>query len=89
MSEQFVINLIRESIFTALLIASPMLLAGLFTGILVSLLQAATQVQEMTLTFIPKILAVVTALIMSLAWIMHTLLDFTTDLFHIISSLKP
>lgn len=89
MTEQFVINLIRESIFTALLIASPMLLAGLFTGILVSLLQAATQIQEMTLTFIPKILAVVTALIMSCAWIIHTLLDYTTSLFQIISTLKP
>jgi flagellar biosynthetic protein FliQ len=88
MSEQFVIHLIRESIFTALLVASPMLIAGLVTGVLVGLVQAATQLQEMTLTIIPKILAVVAALILSFAWIMQTLLDFTIALFKMLSTLS-
>jgi flagellar biosynthetic protein FliQ len=88
MSEQFVIHLVREAIFTALLVASPMLIAGLVTGVLVSLVQAVTQLQEMTLTFIPKVVAVVAAMILSFAWIMHTLLDFTTTLFRMLPTLS-
>ena len=66
--------------FIALLVAAPMLLAGLIVGVVISIIQTATSIQEQTLTFIPKILAVVVALILCLPWMMNKLLDFTINL---------
>ncbi len=66
--------------FVALLVAAPMLLAGLIVGVVISIIQTATSIQEQTLTFIPKILAVVVALILCLPWMMNKLLDFTINL---------
>ena len=66
--------------FVALLVAAPMLLAGLIVGVVISIIQTATSIQEQTLTFIPKILAVVVALILCLPWMINTLLDFTINL---------
>lgn len=80
MTQQFVINLGREVFFTSVLVAAPMLLAGLVVGVAISILQTATSIQEQTLTFIPKILAVAAALILFFPWMMNTLLTFTTDL---------
>ena len=80
MSQQFIIHLGREVFFIALLVAAPMLLAGLIVGVVISIIQTATSIQEQTLTFIPKILAVVVALILCLPWMINTLLDFTINL---------
>ncbi|MEA2062366.1 MAG: flagellar biosynthesis protein FliQ [Gemmatimonadota bacterium] len=80
MSEQFVIHLGREVFFTAILIAAPMLVAGLIVGVTISIIQTATSIQEQTLTFIPKILAVVVSLILFFPWMMNTLLTFATNL---------
>jgi flagellar biosynthesis protein FliQ len=80
LTQQFVINLGREVFFTSVLVAAPMLLAGLVVGVAISILQTATSIQEQTLTFIPKILAVAAALILFFPWMMNTLLTFTTDL---------
>ena len=62
----------------SLLVSAPMLLLGLIVGLAISILQAVTQVHEMTLTFIPKILAVAVALLLFLPWIITQLVDFTT-----------
>ena len=64
MNQEFAIFIMRETLFTALMLAAPMLLAGLIVGVTISLLQSMTQVQEMTLTFIPKIVSVVTVMIL-------------------------
>jgi flagellar biosynthetic protein FliQ len=80
MTPEFVIDICRESIKTTILLAGPLLGAGLLIGLLVSIFQAVTQIHEMTLTFIPKILAVVITLIIFLPWMMKTILDFTTNL---------
>lgn len=64
-----------------LFLAGPILLAALFTGLLVSLFQAATQINEMTLTFIPKILAVFAVLVLAGPWLISLITDFTTRLF--------
>ncbi len=80
MSQQFVIHLGREVFFTAMMVASPMLIAGLIVGVTISIIQTATSIQEQTLTFIPKIMAVVISLILFLPWMMQTLLDFTIEL---------
>ena len=80
MSQQFVIHLGREVFLTAVLVASPMLIAGLIVGVSISIVQTATSIQEQTLTFIPKILAVVVSLVLFMPWMMNTLLNFSVEL---------
>ena len=81
MSPTEAITFFREAIYTALVIAAPMLAFGLVAGLLVSIFQAVTQVHEMTLTFIPKILAVVLALVLFLPWMVNKIMVFTTNAF--------
>ncbi|MGD8493473.1 MAG: flagellar biosynthesis protein FliQ [Desulfobacterales bacterium] len=81
MTAEFLTGFFFEAIKTAILLAAPMLLAGLLVGLLVSIFQSATSINEMTLTFIPKMLAVVSALLLFLPWMLQTMLAFTTNLF--------
>lgn len=81
MTPEFVIGFARQSIELTLIIAMPMLGVGLAVGVFVSILQAATQIQEMTLTFVPKIIAVFLALLISFPWIMDKLITFTQEIF--------
>jgi flagellar biosynthesis protein FliQ len=74
-------DLVRQALTLALIISAPMLLIGLAVGIVVSLLQAVTQIQEQTLTFVPKITAMIAAAILLLPWIGQRLLDYTTSIF--------
>lgn len=75
------INIGQQAIYTALMIAAPMLVLGLVVGVLISIFQAATQINEQTLTFIPKILAIIIALILFGPWMLSTMVEFTTRLF--------
>lgn len=75
-----------ETYKITLMISLPMLLAGLIVGLLVSIFQATTQINEMTLTFVPKIFAVILVLIFTLPWMLHTLLDYTQKIFNLIPS---
>jgi flagellar biosynthetic protein FliQ len=77
MTEQFIVDFAMSSIKTTLLVSSPMLGFGLVTGLVVSIFQAVTSIQELTLTFIPKILAVFLALFLFFPWIMQIMLSFT------------
>jgi flagellar biosynthetic protein FliQ len=81
MSPEFITGFFFEAIKTAISLAAPMLLAGLGVGLLVSIFQAATSINEMTLTFIPKMLAVAVALIFFFPWMMQTMVFFTKNLF--------
>lgn len=81
MTPEFVIGFARQSIELTLAIALPMLGVGLGVGVFVSILQAATQIQEMTLTFVPKIIAVFLALLITFPWIMDKMITFTQDIF--------
>jgi flagellar biosynthetic protein FliQ len=81
MTPEFVIGFARQSIELTLIIALPMLGVGLGVGVVVSVLQAATQIQEMTLTFVPKIIAVFLALLISFPWIMDKMITFTQEIF--------
>lgn len=78
MTEQFIIDFSLEAIKTTLLLSAPMLGFGLVTGLLVSIFQAVTSIQELTLTFIPKILAVFFALFLFFPWLMQLMLNFTS-----------
>ena len=77
MNEADLIELARLSMVVMMKVAAPPLLAGLAIGLAVSLFQALTQIQEMTLTFVPKVLAVFLTLLIFLPFILHTLIDFT------------
>ena len=77
MTQQFIIDFSMEAIKTTLLLSAPMLGFGLVTGLLVSIFQAVTSIQELTLTFIPKILAVFFALFLFFPWLMQLMLGFT------------
>ena len=84
MTEQFVIHIGKEAVFTALMVAAPSLLAGLIVGLTVGIFQAVTQIHEMTLTFIPKILTVLITLVLFMPWMLTKLTDFTRLIFSIL-----
>ena len=80
MTELTVIQVARQAVELTLLISAPMLLAGLVVGLIISIFQAVTQIQEMTLTFVPKIVAVMLALLITFPWMMRKLVDFTQNI---------
>lgn len=87
MTPQDVVELTRHAVETVLLVAAPMLIAALVIGLGVSIFQAATQIQEQTLTFAPKIVAVLLALVVSAPWAIKVLLSFTRELLHSLSTI--
>ncbi len=76
-----VIGLGREAVEVALLLSGPLLIVGLVVGVAVSLLQALTQVQEMTLSFVPKLLATCLVMVALMPWMARVMIDYTTRLF--------
>lgn len=87
MTPEMVMNIAYQGMRVTLLLASPLLLAALATGLLVSLFQAATQINEMTLSFIPKILAVFAVLVFAGPWLLKLITTFTRELFSNIPSM--
>lgn len=81
MTPDTVIKLAEQSIYTVILLCAPLLLVALGVGLLVSIFQAMTQIQEQTLSFIPKILAVFISLVLFGPWMLTTIVDFTRNLF--------
>jgi flagellar biosynthetic protein FliQ len=81
MNPQSVITLGQQALYVMLMIASPMLIAALVVGLIVSILQAATQINEMTLSFIPKLVAIVAALVIAGPWIITYYVDYVRRLF--------
>jgi flagellar biosynthetic protein FliQ len=82
MTVDMIIGLAAEAIKVTLLLAAPMLTVGLAVGLIVSIFQAVTQIQEMTLTFVPKIVAVMVGLIIALPWMINLMVTYTQKLFH-------
>ncbi len=80
MSPEFVTGYFLLAIKTAILLAAPMLVAGLVIGVLVSMFQAATQINEMTLVFVPKMLGVAIALLVFFPWMLKLIVTFTQNL---------
>ncbi len=81
MTPDTVIKLAEQSVYTVIMLAAPLLLVALGVGLLVSIFQAMTQIQEQTLSFIPKILAVFLSLVLFGPWMLTTIVDFTRNLF--------
>ncbi|HET9869551.1 MAG TPA: flagellar biosynthesis protein FliQ [bacterium] len=80
MSVDFIADLANRALLVTLLVSAPILGLGLIVGVLVSIFQAVTQIQEMTLSFIPKIIAIFVAILIFGKWMMLILLNFTSNL---------
>ena len=89
MNEAVAIGLAREAMMVSLYVGAPILGASLVIGVVVSLLQAVTQVNEMTLTFVPKLIGVFVAMLIFGPWMMNTLLSFSSGLFASMGSYGP
>ncbi len=87
MDEAAILEIGQNGIWVALQLAGPIMLSGLLIGLLIALFQALTTIQEMTLTFVPKILVIFAALIFFLPFMMTTLKEFTQQLYSLIVTL--
>ena len=87
MSPETVIHVGRQAVETVLLAASPMLIAAMVIGLLISIFQAATQINEMTLSFVPKLVAIFVTLVLAGPWMITVLTDFMRRLFESIPSM--
>jgi flagellar biosynthetic protein FliQ len=82
LSEAYVLTLAQDAIFVALMLAGPILLASLLIGSLISIVQAATQVNEVTLTFVPKMVGIILVLIILGSWMLQKITAFTAAIFN-------
>lgn len=78
------IDIVNKTFFITLQILSPVLTAGLIIGLIIAIFQSITQIQEMTLTFIPKMVAMVFVLFYTMSWMMHKVMDFSVEVFNLI-----
>jgi len=81
MTSQTILTLMEQALMVAALVSAPLLLTALIIGLVVSVLQAATQINEMTLSFIPKLVGMFAALVLAGPWILATLVDYVQRLF--------
>ena len=81
MTPEVVMELGQQTLMMVALLAGPLLIAALAVGLLIGIFQAATQIQEMTLSFIPKLAALAIALVIGGPWMLRTIVEFTTELF--------
>lgn len=88
MTEELVMKLITEALMEILKMTLPILLAGLIIGLAVGIFQATTQIQEATLSFIPKILSVFAVIFLLGHWMMTSLMEYTRELFRLIATLN-
>ena len=84
MTPELVVSIGREALTVTLMVAGPMLLGGLIIGLVISIFQSVTQINEMTLVFVPKILVVALALLVFLPWMINTIIDFTHHMYELI-----
>lgn len=82
MTDQTVIDIGTKAAWVAMQVSAPVLISALFIGILISIFQAATQINEQTLTFVPKIVMITVAMVVCGPWILQIMLGFTIDLFN-------
>ncbi|MED4602695.1 flagellar biosynthesis protein FliQ [Paenibacillus validus] len=80
MSSEFIIGLAGEAVYTTLKASAPMMVVALVIGLIISVFQATTQIQEATLAFVPKIVMVLVSILIFGPWILNTLVDFTYNL---------
>jgi flagellar biosynthetic protein FliQ len=84
MTDIGVIKLLREALMVTMVISAPLLGVGMLVGLVISIFQTTTSIQEQTLTFVPKIVAIFVTFVLFAAWIIHTLVNYTKTLFMMI-----
>jgi flagellar biosynthetic protein FliQ len=87
MTQEQVLSIFKAALFLVLKIGGPLLVVSIVLGLVISIFQAATQIHEQTLTFVPKLVAIAVLLLLMGPWIMNSMNDFTRDLFDIISNI--
>lgn len=85
MSENMIMGVMKDAISTGLLVSAPILISAIVVGLLISILQATTQIQEQTLTFVPKLIVVAIVGLFTGNWMLHNLVGFTNRIFELIS----
>lgn len=88
MSEAFVIGIARDAFYTMFVVSAPALVVSIVVGLMISIFQAATSINEMTLTFVPKILAIAVVCILLLPFIIQNMVQFAQHIFNLIPNLK-
>jgi len=89
LTEAFVTTLAQKAITMALILAGPVMLVSLLVGSLISLVQAATQINEPTLSFVPKMIGIILVLVILGSWMLQQILVFTAELFNSLPGLTP
>ncbi len=87
MDSDVAMRLLSDTLLTAAKVSAPILLATLVVGVVISILQVVTQIQEMTLTFIPKLIAVIAVFLLAGAWMMAVVVEFSKRLFGMIAGM--
>ncbi len=81
MNEAMVLDLFRDAIYVTLMTSAPMLLVALIVGLIIAVFQATTQIQEQTLSFVPKLVAILLVVLLLGPWILNTMVDYTLNVF--------
>lgn len=87
MTDIEVIKMLREALMTVMVVSAPILGVGMIVGLIIAIFQTTTSIQEMTLTFVPKIIAIFAMVIILASWIIHTLVNYTQNIFMIIEKI--
>lgn len=87
MSEIVIMTIVKKALVVGLMIAGPILIISLVVGLIISIFQATTQIQEQTLTFVPKLIAIILILVLGGPWMLNKLVMLTTELFQSISTI--
>jgi flagellar biosynthetic protein FliQ len=87
MSENFVVGIVKDAVINVIMVSGPILAVSLIVGLLISIFQATTQIQEQTLSFVPKILAVFVSIIVLGTWMLHMLVGLAQRMFDAIPNL--
>lgn len=88
MTQEQVLSIFKEALWIVLGLAGPMLLISIIIGLVIAILQAATQIHEQTLTFVPKLVAIAVILLLTAPWMMNVIGDFTKNLFELMSTIN-
>ena len=89
MTPEYVVDIARQAIETVLMVAGPMLIAALSVGLIISIFQAATQINEQTMTFIPKIVAVFVTMLIFAPWMLQKATGFLLMIFERLPHIRP
>jgi len=87
MTDVDVINLLREALMTVLVVSAPILGSGMLVGLIIAIFQTTTSIQEQTLTFVPKMIAIFAAIVLLASWIIRTLVNYTKTVFIMIEKI--